>query len=581
MHARHSLSLFSPRRWSIGLSRLHRRLKQRRIPHYVQIDLGEKVTERKARAAWLTPLLGPSPQSLEDLRMALRAVATDPIPEGLVLRIDNSDLTLHNAQSIIGFLAEFRQLDRQRHARSGAAPKRIVCFLHLCTTASYLIATAADHIVLSPVTPWDLTGLSQRSMYLHRMLDKLGLDFEVVRAGRWKTAPNALTADYMDPHERSHLLAVLQSLYDQIVAQITQGRGLSHTTVQAALDEGPLLAEDALQHQLVDDVCAWSRLPARLAREPSAQDKTLVPYAKVRGLLRKEYRRRHPKMIAVISVQGILNLGSHSARSRDNMSHHRDLLAAIQTAREKKDRLAGVILYVDSPGGSALASHIVHDALRQLRDDMPLVVYMGKVAASGGYYLAMAGQHVIAQAATLTGSIGVFLGKPLTHRLQGKLGIQVSHLQLGTNAGIFDPALPLSTGQRALLQRHVDHIYADFRRVVQAGRNMDRGRVDELAEGRVWTGQQALERNLVDEIGTFARAVEYIRTQAGIPDDRQVRVRDLQARPWLSSLYPAMAHSRLWRQLLPWWSRYLPEMVDSQYPDHLWMLDEDLVDQTL
>lgn len=529
----------------------------------------------------MTPLLGPPPQSLEDLRTALRAVAVDPIPEGIVLRIDNTDLTLHNAQTIIGFLAEFRQLDKERHASSGAAPKRIVCFLNLCTTASYLVATASDHIVLAPVTSWDLTGLSQRNLYLHRMLDKLGLDFEVVRAGRWKTAPNALTAEYMDQHERSHLLTVLQSLYDQIVDQITHGRGLSHATVQAALDEGPLVAEEALKHQLVDDICAWSRLPARLSREPSDQEKTLVPYTEIQRLLRKEYRRRHPKMIAVISVQGVLNMGSNNARSRDSMSNHRDLLAAIQTAREKKDRLAGVILYVDSPGGSALASHIVHDALLQLRDEMTLAIYMGKVATSGGYYLAMAGQHVIAQTATLTGSIGVFLGKPLIHRLQGKLGIQVSHLQLGANAGIFDPATPLSTNQRELFQRHVDHVYANFRRVVQAGRNMDGSRLDELAEGRVWTGQQALERNLVDEIGSFGKAVEFIRTQAGIPADCQVRVKDLQALPWLTSLYPAMAGSQFWGRLLPWWSRYLPETDSTGDRDHLWMLDEDLVDWPL
>jgi len=236
MRSRPSLSLLSPRRWHTGLSRLRRRLQLRKIPHYVQIELGEKITERRARSALLTSLLGPPPQSLEDLRTALQAVAHDPVPKGIVLRIDNTDLNLSTAQSIIDLLAEFRQLDQAKHGQSAATPKRIVCFLHLCTTASYLVATAADHIVLAPLASWDLTGISQSSFYLYRMLDRLGLDFEVISAGRWKTAPNALTAEFMEPHERSHLMTVLQSLHDQIVARITQSRGLSRATVQAAMD---------------------------------------------------------------------------------------------------------------------------------------------------------------------------------------------------------------------------------------------------------------------------------------------------------------------------------------------------------
>ncbi len=581
MYAHASWSLLSPRRWCIGLSRLNRRLQQRKIPRYVQIDLGEKVTERQDRPGWLTPLLGPAPQSLEDLRTALRAVARDPLPEGLVLRIDSTDLSLSKAQSIIELLTEFRQLDRSWHGPVGATPKRIVCFLHVCTTASYLVATAADQIILAPVSAWNLMGLSQRSLYLHRLLDRIGLDFEVIRAGRWKNAANMLTAEYMAAHERSHLLTVLQSLHDQIVTQIAQGRDLSRARVQTALDRGPLLAQEALQYQLVDEVCAWSQVPARLAGTSTPQAMVLKPYAAIRGLLWPEYRRRYSKAIAVITVQGIINLGSSGTRPGDSTVGHRDLLAAIQAARDSKKRLAGVILHVDSPGGSALASHIVHDALLQLRADLPLVIYMGRVAASGGYYLATAGQHIMAQAATLTGSIGVFLAQPLTHRLQSKLGIQTAQLRLGANAGIFDPATPLSTAQRALLQRHVDDSYDNFKQVVQAGRGLDGSHLEELAEGRVWTGQQALERNLVDALGSFGQAVAYIRTQAGIPADCKIRIRNLTVPSRLSALYRAMPSSRLesWHWLRR--SQYFLETAIRRPQDALWMLADDLLDWPL
>lgn len=565
-----------PRRGLCALANLRRRLRRRRIPQYVRLDIGDRVAERAAPASfpWRWLSRRPAPQSLEALRADLLAIARDPLPEGIVLRIDKTDLTLAQAQSAAALLDEFRR------ASPAARRKRVVCYLHQCNAPCYVIGAAADRLAISPLTPWDLNGALWQNHYLQRFLARLGLEFDVVRAGRWKTAATPLTSAYMTRDERTHLASVVASLFDQVAQAIARGRGLSLETVRAALDEGPLLPDEALQRGLVDDVCPWSRLPQRLAGDDlRAPPKTVRPLGQVKGLLRRVYRRRHPLAIGVIEVKGVIAMGSAQStpwRARDEACGHRNLLAAIQTAAHRQRRLAGVILYVDSPGGSALASHIVHDALRVLAQQLPLVVYMGGVAASGGYYLAMAGVHVIAQSATLTGSIGVVAGKPVASALLGALGIHSAQIAHGANAALHSLAARWTAPQRALMQRHIDHCYREFKQVVQEGRNMDAARLDELAEGRLWTGLQARTRNLVDETGPWTAAVERVRQEAGIPADRAVRVESLGPNAKTAHLHSALASTRWMRWLDRTAQRAEARPMEWTMAADLWMLAEDL-----
>ena len=565
-----------PRRGLCALANLRRRLRRRRIPQYVRLDIGDRVAERAAPASfpWRWLSLRPAPQSLEALRADLLAIARDPLPEGIVLRIDKTDLTLAQAQSAAALLDEFRR------ASPAARRKKVVCYLHQCNAPCYVIGAAADRLAISPLTPWDLNGALWQNHYLQRFLARLGLEFDVVRAGRWKTAATPLTSAYMTRDERAHLASVVASLFDQVAQAIARGRGLSLEAVRAALDAGPLLPDEALQRGLVDDVCPWSRLPQRLAGDDlRAPPKTVRPLGQVKGLLRRVYRRRHPLAIGVIEVKGVIAMGSAQStpwRARDEAGGHRNLLAAIQTATRRQRRLAGVILYVDSPGGSALASHIVHDALRVLAQQLPLVVYMGGVAASGGYYLAMAGVHVIAQAATLTGSIGVVAGKPVASALLGALGIHSAQIAHGANAAMHSLAARWTAPQRALMQRHIDHCYREFKQVVQEGRNMDAARLDELAEGRLWTGLQARTRNLVDETGPWTAAVERVRQEAGIPADRAVRVESLGPNAKTSHLHSALASTRWMRWLDRTAQRAEARPMEWTMAADLWMLAEDL-----
>ncbi len=574
--------LFSvPARLGVFVANAWSRLRRGQIPDYIRIDLGEKVLERTAPRPflWRRFASGPEPQSLEELRRLLLAIARDPRPRGIVLRVDRTDLSLVRAQNLASLLGECRQVSQQHRDRH--APLQIVCYLFQCNAPTYLVGVAADRLYLAPLTTWNVKGLLWSTHFLRRFLDRLGVEFDVVRAGRWKSATSPLTSEFMPSRERSHMTAIMESYRQQIVAAVAQGRQLPPGEVEAALAQGPLLPAEARQRQLVDDVCTWTELPQRLAGALKNPPKSVRPAAEVRGLLRRSYRRRFHKVIGLIEVKGMLSFGSAGGPAvpgaESRACNHAALVATIRKAQIRQRQLAGVVLFVDSPGGSALASHIVLDALQELARKVPLVVYMGGVAASGGYYLAMGGEHVIAQEATLTGSIGVFSAKPVVSCLLQRLGILTADLAQTENAGVYSAHARWTPTQRQVMQAQVDHVYTEFKRIVAEGRNMETGRVEELAEGKVWTGRQALAHRLVDDTGPLSKAVQYIRDKAQVPPDQDVRVLDLGARKKPTSLYPALIPAGLAR-----WLQW-PSMMSWDSPGReeanpeLWMLADDLV----
>lgn len=573
--------LFSlPSRFGILLANAWSRLRNSQIPDYILIDLGEKVVERATPLPliWRRLAGGTEPQSLEELRKTLLTIARDPRPKGIVLRVDRTDMTMVQAQSLASLLFECKQASIRYRGRR--TPLQVVCYLFQCNVPAYIVGAAADRLFLAPVTTWDLKGLLWSAQYMRRFLDRLGVEFDVVRAGRWKSATSPLTAEFMDELERSHRESVMDSYLQQIVDAVSTGRHLPREDVEAAMAGGPLLPAEALKMRLVDDICTWVELPLRLADTMKLSTVSIKPIDEIRGLLRRSYRRKYSKAIGLIEVKGMISFGSAGGPTipgtGSRACNHADLIATVRKARQRHRQLAGILLYVDSPGGSALASHVMLDALQDLAVKLPVVVYMGGVAASGGYYVSMGGTHIIAQQATLTGSIGVFSAKPVVSQLLQRLGVLTTELAQSENAGVYSSNSRWTPSQRQVMQAQVDHIYNEFKRVVAEGRNMEAGRVEELAEGKVWTGQQALAHKLVDDTGPLAKAVQYIRDKAQIPHDLEVRVLDLGARKKLSSLYPALVPAGLAR-FLNWTA--LPQMdhpSEGNAAPEAWMLADDL-----
>ncbi|MCB0063264.1 MAG: signal peptide peptidase SppA, partial [Caldilineaceae bacterium] len=296
--------------------------------------------------------------------------------------------------------------------------------------------------------------------------------------------------------------------------------------VATLINGAPWDAEQALAHGLVDNIAYEDELPTLLGTEETPAQ--LQPYDKVRGLLLRRPRSTPAQSIGVLSLQGSIMPGESQSQPFELPILGRQTLGSstaqqqIRAARHDES-LAAVVVYVDSPGGSALASDLIWRELRLLQREKPVVVYMGNVAASGGYYIAMGAQQIIAQRATLTGSIGVITGKAVTAGTYAKLDANRQVIQRGTHAGLYADDHHWTGSEREKVEESVVYVYEVFKSRVADGRNLPYPTLDAIANGRVWTGAQALEHGLVDELGDFQRAVEHACTLAELPTDGTVQ----------------------------------------------------------
>ncbi len=517
------------RRAGAALSNARRRLVRRRLPDYVTLTLGAPLRELAAETPWYVRWFAPAgvPASLQSLAPRLRRVAEEPDVRGLLLIVRSAPLSRSGAQSLALLLARFRAWDRA--ANPHGTPKRLVVWLEQISAAHATAFAAADALYLAPQGAWEVTGLRVEKTYLRDTLARVGVQAEVVKVAPWKTAADQFSEAQMSDAEREQYGWLLDSLYAQMVEAIAAGRGLTSAAVCAAIDRAPLSAEEALAAGLVDGLCYEDELAARLALPAAAagaEPTELMParlrrYSTVEGIL---FRRVRPRAgtIGLLSLEG--SIVSGPSRSfplplpllGGEMIGSSTVQQAVRAAR-RDPNLAAVVVHVDSPGGSAAASDLIWRELELLAQEKPLVIYMGDVAASGGYYIAMPGHHIVAQGATLTGSIGVILAKLVTAGAYARLDAQRDVVQRGANAGLLSDAQPWTAPQRARMEALVADTYAVFQARVQAGRKLEGEQLQELAGGRVWTGAQALAHGLIDSLGDLACAVEEAARLAGLP----------------------------------------------------------------
>ena len=520
------------RRSLAAFSNARRRAGRRLLPDYVVFTLDQTLTDiAPARPWWMrfVPTMQP-PLYLLDLHKALRNVADDPDVRGVVILVKGAALQRTQAQNLAALFGRFHAWDRALHPDAPA--KTIHLFLEQVTTANYLAACAADRIYVTPLTTWEVIGMRIEAAYYRDALARLGVRAEVVKVAPWKTAADSLAEAEMTPAARDQYEWLLDSLYGDMVQAIAHGRGLDEATVRRLIDGAPWSAEEARAAGLVDAVLYEDELPALLAvhgtgSAPAESAEIPKParfkrYDAARGLLYRRVRPRSGKAIGLLDFSG--SIVSGKSRSfpvplpllGSDMLGSDDVQQAVRAAR-RDDSLAAVVAYVDSPGGSALASDLMWRELTLLAQEKPLVIYMGPVAASGGYYIAAAGRCIMAQAATLTGSIGVITARIVTDAAYQKLSIGRDAVQRGANADLYTDAHGWNADQRTKVEGGVQQVYATFKQRVADGRALDAVAVDAVAGGRVWTGAQALENGLVDALGDLPAALAKAAALAGIP----------------------------------------------------------------
>jgi protease-4 len=418
--------------------------------------------------------------------------------------------------------------------RSG---KPAVAYLEDGGQAEYYLATACDRIFLLPSSPLQLTGTASYELFLRGTLDKIGAYPDLMHIGAYKTASNQLTEKTFTAAHREMAQSLNDESYDQLVKSIADGRKKSEPDVQRLLDEGPFLPEDALRVGLIDD----------LAYEDQIGDKGKIPFGSGKRIELDDYDRvsastlgigRGPR-IAIIYASGTIVSGRSGYDPMNGAVLGSDtLIDYIRKVRDARD-IKGVVLRIDSPGGSAAASDEIWRELVLMRDakpERPFVVSMSDLAASGGYYMAMAAPQIVAEPGTLTGSIGIFGGKIVTGGVYAKLGVNVEGVSKGAHADMNSPTRPYSDAERVKVGEQLQAFYDQFVERVAASRHMTPEHVDGLAQGRVWTGRQARQNGLVDTLGGLERAVALVRQKAKLTGGEVELVVYPQRRSWYEIL---------------------------------------------
>ena len=402
--------------------------------------------------------------------------------------------------------------------------KPVYAYLEYGGDREYYLATAADKVFLMPSTALDLVGVATYELFLRGTLDKIGAIPDLHRIGQYKTAVNTFKEKGYTAAHKEMDESMNRDLYDQIVRGIADGRKKDEADVRTLVDQGPFLPEDALAAGLVDEVAYEDQVDDKLRGGEQRRRLDGDDYARVS--LSSLGLNRGPR-IAVIYASGTIN-GGKSGYDPVNgaVLGSETLIEYIRQAR-RDSSVRAIVLRIDSPGGSTTASDAIWRELvvtKTERADRPLVVSMSDLAASGGYYIAMPAQIIVAQPSTLTGSIGIFGGKFVTGGVYEKLGAKIESTSVGRHAEINGPARPYNAEELKKLQEQLQSFYDQFVEKVAESRHSTPEKIDAIAQGRVWTGRQARQNGLVDDLGGLDRAVALAKQRAKIAADSDVEI---------------------------------------------------------
>lgn len=478
-------------------------------------------------------LFGEVTETLASVLQRLKRVEDDQKIDGLVLHLDGPQLGWAKVNELRTAIAAIR-----------AAGKPVYAFMESGQTQDYLVASACSHVILPESGVLMLPGVRAEVTFYKNLFDWLQVEPQMLRVGEYKSAAEPYTRSEMSPQFREELSAVLDSFYAQIIEQVSVSRKLEKPAVEQLIDKALLTSAAAKSAGLIDHV-GYEDAIEKLIKgdDATAEVKITKNYGKrkidtdfsgITGMVKmmnllmgieEPARRSLAPKIAVISAVGPIMSGSSSADLFGEQTMGSDtMIKAIRQARDD-ETVQAIVLRIDSPGGSALASDLMWHELQKVKK--PFVVSMGNVAASGGYYIAMGADRIFAEPGTITGSIGVVGGKLAVEKAFAKIGVTTSVVQRGANSGVMSGTLPFTDSEKAAMQSLLNEIYTQFTTKAAEGRKMDVAALEKLARGRIYTGVQAKELGLIDEVGTLAEAIQYAKKAAGIEPDKKIERLDL------------------------------------------------------
>ncbi|MGZ4479743.1 MAG: signal peptide peptidase SppA [Nocardioidaceae bacterium] len=501
----------------------------------LELDLARGLAE----APPVSPLpAGPARRSptLRAVVDGLARAADDARVVGLVAHVGHRHPSLAQSSELRQAVEAFR-----------AAGKATVCWSESYGemgpgNVGYHLASAFEQVWVQPTGDVGLTGVTAEAVFVRGTLDRLGIESQIGQRHEYKSAANTFLETAMTPAHREMVGRIVESAMDTVVADVAAGRRLTEAEVRAAVDAAPIPAEEALRRRLVDRLGYRDEVYADLRGrfgdvELKYVERYRKPLARAAQAGRSLARRSRP-VVAVVHASGPIHLGRSTASPLAGRSIGSDGLGAALRAAADDDDIRAVVLRVNSPGGSYIASDAIRrEVLALRRTGRPVVASMADVAASGGYYIAMPAEWVVADAGTLTGSIGVLAGKQVLREALARVGVTRESVSAGRYADMFSTQRPFDGEEWQRLQDWLDKIYADFTAKAAEDRRMPVARLREVAKGRVWTGADAVGLGLVDQVGGLADAVDAACRRVGLRRD-QVDVRTLPRTSALDRLRP-------------------------------------------
>jgi protease-4 len=455
-------------------------------------------------------------QSLTGLVMQFKKAKVDKRIKAILLDVNMSGVGWGKADEIRDAMTDFR-----------SSGKQVYAYIEFGLNKEYYIATAADKIIVPPPGELFINGLAADVMFFRGSLDKLGIYPDIYQIGKYKTAANMFKEKEMTDAHREFINEFIEDLYQRYINKIAEARRKTPEEVRTLIDNAPYNAEQAKNAGLIDEAMYRDQFESMLKKQLGQKESD--PLIAVRA---HDYRDVSPESlglnkgerIAVIYATGEIGSGSSQNSPSGDQSIGSDTVAKALNDAAADKTIKAIVMRVDSPGGSGLASDIIWRAVETANQKKPVVVSMGDVAASGGYYISVSASKIIAQPSTITGSIGVLAGKPVMRGFYDWLGISNEYVMRGKTAGMFRATEKFSDDERVKFEEWIKTTYyRDFVPKVAKGRGKDSQYIDSVAQGRVWTGGQAKDKGLVDEFGGLDKAIDVAKQLAKIPADKGVQ----------------------------------------------------------
>lgn len=462
----------------------------------------------------LRKFFGGPEDSLTNLLLQFKKAKADKRITAVLLEIDMSGAGWGKSEEIRDAIADFR-----------SSGKPVYAYLELGMNKEYYIASACDKIYMPPPGELFINGLAADVMFFRGSLDKLGIYPDIYQIGKYKSVGDMFTQKQMTPEHKQYVNELLDDLYNRYAEGSGKGRGKSATDMKALIDNAPYDAKAAKEAGLIDGALYRDEVDKELKKRlgyKDTDDLKVVKGSDYRDVDQESLGLNKGEKVAIIYATGEIGSGrSENTPSGNQSIGSETLVRALNDARDDKT-IKAIVLRVDSPGGSGLASDIIWRAVESAKEKKPVVVSMGDVAASGGYYISAGANRIIAEPSTITGSIGVVAGKPVLRGLYDWLGVSNEYVLRGKNAGMFRETEKFSDDERKKFEGWINATYQDFIGKVAKGRNKKVEEIDKIGQGRVWTGAQGKGNGIVDEYGGLDRAVDVAKELAGIAKDKGI-----------------------------------------------------------